>query len=52
MTPSNNICGPVKSTKLPGCDKDKPKNSELRTQKFIQHNSQRLNASNNANLLS
>ena len=24
---------------------------ELRTQKFIQHNSQRLNASNNANLL-
>ena len=26
-------------------------NSELRTQKFIQHNSQRLNASNNANLL-
>ena len=26
-------------------------NSELRTQKFIQHNSQRLSASNNANLL-
>ena len=26
-------------------------NLELRTQKFIQHNSQRLNASNNANLL-
>ena len=37
--------------KLSVQDNNVNNNSELRTQKFIRHNSQRLNASNNANLL-